>query len=242
MNSTNDKSIVLRHVDKSYRKGSNEVHVHQNFNLRIDSGEFIAFMGPSGCGKTTLLHMIGGLDRPSGGDVVVAGATINRLSESELTRWRAANLGFVFQSHHLIPVISAQANVELPLFLTHLNREQRRAHAESALSLVGMSGRAQHLPKELSGGQEQRVAIARAIVSDPGVLLCDEPTGNLDRKTADEILDLLSVLNRDYGKTIVMVTHDPKAAQYASRTINLEQLDQFRDAGTDRKDEEEVAA
>ena len=203
--------------------------MHDNFNLTIKSGEFVALMGPSGLGKSTLLHLIGGLDQPSSGTISIASQRIDDLSEAKLTQWRAQNIGFVFQSHHLLPVLSAQGNVELPLMLTHLNKKQRQQHASLALRLVGMGERAEHLPKELSGGQEQRVAIARAIVSDPSILLCDEPTGNLDRKTADEILTLLATLNKDYGKTIVMVTHDIKAAQYASRVINLETY--IRDGG-----------
>lgn len=215
--------IQLKNINKTYHKGNNQVVVHQNFSLDIQAGEFVALMGASGCGKSTLLHLMGGLDKPTSGEVIINDLSISDMSESQLTHWRATNVGFIFQSHHLLPVLNAQANVELPLMLTHLNRLQRAQHVEAALSLVGMSKRAKHLPKELSGGQEQRVAIARAIVSDPKLLLCDEPTGNLDRKTADEILSLLSSLNQHYGKTIIMVTHDPKAAQYATRVINLEQ-------------------
>ena len=223
----NDNTIELKAINKTYVKGkgknSNKVVVHSNFNLKIASGEFVALMGPSGMGKSTLLHLIGGLDHPTHGEVQVGGARIDHLSEAKLTRWRAQNVGFIFQSHHLLPVLSAQANVELPLALTPLNKKQRQQHAATALGLVNMSERAHHLPKELSGGQEQRIAIARAIVSDPKILLCDEPTGNLDRKTADEILALLAKLNKDFGKTIIMVTHDQKAAEYASRVIDLEQ-------------------
>ncbi len=215
--------IVLTDINKSYQKGSNKVVVHDKFNLTIKSGEFVALMGPSGLGKSTLLHLIGGLDQPTLGSVTIGNQRIDNLSEGKLTKWRAESIGFVFQSHHLLPVLSAQDNVELPLVLTPLNAKQRQQHASLALRLVGMSERAKHLPKELSGGQEQRVAIARAIVSDPKIILCDEPTGNLDRDTADEILALLATLNKDHGKTIVMVTHDLKAAEYASRVINLEQ-------------------
>ncbi len=215
-------SIELRSINKTYVKGINKVVVHSDFNLDIKAGEFVALMGPSGCGKTTLLHLIGGLDKPTAGTVIVGGERIDQHSEADLTDWRARNIGFIFQSHHLLPVLTAQGNVELPLVLTHLNRSDRKQHAATALSLVGMSKRATHYPRELSGGQEQRVAIARAIVSDPKVLLCDEPTGNLDRRNADEILGLLEKLNTDFGKTIVMVTHDPKAADYATRVINLE--------------------
>jgi len=215
--------IIFKDINKSYSKGDNTVVVHDKFNLEIKSGEFVALMGPSGLGKSTLLHLMGGLDRPTAGSVEIGKQRIDNLSESKLTRWRADNIGFIFQSHHLLPVLSAQGNVELPLSLTPLNKKQRQQHAATGLALVGMAERAEHFPKELSGGQEQRVAIARAIVSDPKILLCDEPTGNLDRKTADEILVLLKKLNNDFGKTVVMVTHDLKAAEYASRVINLEE-------------------
>lgn len=218
----NSNSITLKDINKSYQKGDNTVVVHDHFNLTIKPGEFVALMGPSGLGKSTLLHLMGGIDLPTSGEVFIGEQRIDHLKQSTLTQWRAENIGFIFQSHHLLPVLSSQANVELPLALTTLNKKQRQQHASYALELVGMSERATHYPKELSGGQEQRVAIARAIVSDPKILLCDEPTGNLDRKTADEILALLAQLNRDFGKTIVMVTHDIKAAEYASRVINLE--------------------
>ena len=218
----NSHNITLKNINKSYQKGNNTVVVHDNFNLTIESGEFVALMGPSGLGKSTLLHLMGGLDQPTSGEVIIGSQRIDNLKQAQLTQWRAENIGFVFQSHHLLPVLSAQGNVELPLALTSLNKKQRKEHASYALELVGMSERTNHYPKELSGGQEQRVAIARAIVSDPHILLCDEPTGNLDRETADEILALLAQLNRDFGKTIVMVTHDKKAADYASRVINLE--------------------
>ncbi|WP_259368900.1 MULTISPECIES: ABC transporter ATP-binding protein [unclassified Colwellia] len=218
----NSYNITLKNINKSYQKGKNTVVVHHDFNLTIKSGEFVALMGPSGLGKSTLLHLMGGLDQPTSGEVIIGTQRIDHLKQAALTQWRAENIGFVFQSHHLLPVLSAQGNVELPLALTSLNKKQRQEHASYALELVGMSERASHFPKELSGGQEQRVAIARAIVSDPHILLCDEPTGNLDRKTANEILALLDQLNRDFGKTIVMVTHDKKAADYASRLINLE--------------------
>lgn len=223
--SEKNNGITLSGINKTYTKGAHQVRVHDNFDLTINAGEFVALMGPSGSGKSTLLHLIGGLDQPSAGSVTIGGQRIDNLSEGQLTRWRAENIGFIFQSHHLLPVLTAQANVELPLMLTPLNRQQRRRHAATALSLVNMSERAGHLPKELSGGQEQRVAIARAIVADPQVLLCDEPTGNLDRQTADEILRLLGRLNKEFGKTIVMVTHDPRAADYASRLIDLEHYD-----------------
>lgn len=216
--------IEFKNVSKIYCKGKNKVVVHKDLDMIIDKGEFVALMGPSGSGKTTLLHMMGGLDRPTGGQVLVGNKLISKCSEAELTRWRARHVGFIFQSNHLLPVLSAFANVELPLILTQLNKAGRRKQVETALALMEMSERAYHLPKELSGGQEQRVAIARAIVSDPDVLLCDEPTGNLDRKTADTILSLLQILNRDFGKTIVMVTHDGKAAEFATRIINLETI------------------
>jgi len=218
----NNNDITLKDINKSYKKGDNTVVVHDHFNLTINSGEFVALMGPSGLGKSTLLHLMGGLDQPTSGEVAIGTQRIDNLKEAQLTKWRAENIGFVFQSHHLLPVLSAQGNVELPLVLTPLNKKERQEHASYALKLVGMSDRSKHYPKELSGGQEQRVAIARAIVSDPNILLCDEPTGNLDRKTANEILELLAQLNRDFGKTIVMVTHDNKAAEYATRVINLE--------------------
>jgi len=216
-------SIELKQITKTYNKGNNRVEVLKYFNLTIKQGDFVALMGPSGLGKSTLLHLIGGLDKPTSGQVTINNVRIDSLSERQLTSWRAENIGFIFQSHHLLPVISAQANVELPLTLTPLNSRQRKQQAKVALELVGMVNRASHLPKELSGGQEQRVAIARAIATDPKILLCDEPTGNLDRKTANEILALLKILNKDFGKTIVMVTHDLKATDYASRVINLEQ-------------------
>ncbi|MFS1526008.1 ABC transporter ATP-binding protein [Microbulbifer sp. 2304DJ12-6] len=216
--------IEFKNVSKIYRKGRNEVVVHKDLNMAIGKGEFVALMGPSGSGKTTLLNMMGGLDQPTDGQVLVGNKLISKSTEAELTRWRARHVGFVFQFNHLLPVLNAFANVELPLTLTTLSKAKRRKQVETALAMVGMSERANHLPKELSGGQEQRVAIARAIVSDPVLLLCDEPTGNLDRKTADAILLVLQILNRDFGKTIVMVTHDGKAADFATRVINLENI------------------
>lgn len=217
------ESIVdVRNVYKSYVRGKQQVEVLHGINLAIPKGDFVALMGPSGSGKTTLLNLIGGLDQPTAGEVEVAGERIDRLSSGALARWRSANVGFVFQFYNLMPVLSAQRNVELPLLLTGLSASQRRRNAGIALQLVGLEDRAGHKPKELSGGQEQRVAIARAIVSDPQILVCDEPTGDLDRKTADEILTLLQQLNREHGKTIVMVTHDPKAAEFANRTVHLD--------------------
>jgi putative ABC transport system ATP-binding protein len=214
--------IQLRGVTKSYRRGNETIEVLHGVDLDIPRGDFVALMGPSGSGKTTLLNLIGGLDTPTAGSVVVDGRRIDRLSSGELARWRAAHVGFVFQFYNLLPVLSAQKNVELPLLLTSLSARQRRRHAAIALALVGLGDRARHKPRELSGGQEQRVAIARAIVSDPTVLVCDEPTGDLDRTTAAEILTLLQMLNREHGKTVVMVTHDPKAAEYAGRQVVLD--------------------
>jgi putative ABC transport system ATP-binding protein len=214
--------ISLKRVFKRYTRGKQIVEVLHGIDLDIQNGEFAALMGPSGSGKTTLLNLIGGLDKPSEGEVIVAGERIDRLSSSRLARWRARNVGFVFQFYNLMPMLSAQRNVELPLLLTKLSAAQRRKNAEIALSVVGLADRARHKPSELSGGQAQRVAIARALVTDPSILVCDEPTGDLDRVTADEVLTLLQTLNRRHGKTIVMVTHDPKAAEYASRQLHLD--------------------
>jgi putative ABC transport system ATP-binding protein len=214
--------VQVRAVTKSYRRGGETIEVLHGVDLDIARGDFVALMGPSGSGKTTLLNLIGGLDTPTGGAIVVDGRRIDRLSSGELSAWRAAHVGFVFQFYNLLPVLSAQRNVELPLLLTSLSAAERRRHAAIALALVGLADRARHKPRELSGGQEQRVAIARAIVSDPTLLVCDEPTGDLDRATAGEIMALLQMLNREHGKTIVMVTHDPKAAEYASRRLHLD--------------------
>jgi putative ABC transport system ATP-binding protein len=214
--------IQVRNVTKVYERGRQQIEVLHGLNLTIPQGDFVALMGPSGSGKTTLLNLIGGLDRPSSGEIVVGGQRIDQMSGSALARWRARNVGFVFQFYNLMPVLSAEANVELPLLLTKLSAAQRKKNVAVALQVVGLADRAKHKPKELSGGQEQRVAIARALVSDPPLLVCDEPTGDLDRKTAEEILSLLQVLNREYGKTIVMVTHDPKAAEFARHTLHLE--------------------
>jgi putative ABC transport system ATP-binding protein len=214
--------ISIRDVTKRYTRGKQQVEVLHGINLDIPKGDFVALMGPSGSGKTTLLNLIGGLDQPTAGEINIDGKRIDSLSSSQLAKWRSANVGFVFQFYNLMPVLTAQGNVELPLLLTKLNAAQRKRNAEVALQVVGLADRAKHKPRELSGGQEQRVAIARAIVSDPTLLVCDEPTGDLDRKTADEILTLLQTLNREQGKTIVMVTHDPLAAEYAKRTLHLD--------------------
>jgi putative ABC transport system ATP-binding protein len=217
-----DELVQVRGVTKSYRRGGQTIEVLHGVDLDIPRGDFVALMGPSGSGKTTLLNLIGGLDAPTGGSIVVDGRRIDALSSGDLARWRAANVGFVFQFYNLLPVLSAQRNVELPLLLTSLSASERRRHAAIALALVGLADRARHKPKELSGGQEQRVAIARAIVSDPTLLVCDEPTGDLDRATATEIMGLLQMLNRQHGKTIVMVTHDAKVAEYATRRLQLD--------------------
>jgi putative ABC transport system ATP-binding protein len=214
--------IVVRDLAKTYHRGSEEVHVLQGVNLAIDKGDFVAFMGPSGSGKTTLLNLIGGLDLPTAGSVTVAGDEITRLAGKRLTTWRARHVGFVFQMYNLIPVLSAFRNVELPLLLAPLSKAERRKHVETALSVVGLKDRMQHKPAELSGGQQQRVSIARAIVADPTFLLCDEPTGDLDRKSADEILELLERLVDEFGKTVLMVTHDPRAAERAHATLHLD--------------------
>ncbi|WP_347331690.1 ABC transporter ATP-binding protein [Marinimicrobium locisalis] len=218
-----DTALVrCSNLGKSYRKGKESVPVLSDLSLTIPKGDFLALMGPSGSGKTTLLNLLGGLDSPTDGTLEIAGERIDRFSRGQLTRWRARHVGFIFQFYNLMPVLSAERNVELPLLLTKLSSKQRKHHVATALELVGLKDRAKHKPGELSGGQEQRVAIARALVSDPDLLLCDEPTGDLDRATADEILSLLQLLNQQQGKTIVMVTHDPLAAEYAQRTVHLD--------------------
>ncbi len=217
-----DALVKLRGVAKDYRRGAEVVHVLHALDLDIPAGEFLALMGPSGSGKSTLLNLIGGIDRPSAGAIEIAGQRIDAMNERELGRWRASHIGFIFQMYNLLPVLSAERNVELPLLLTPFSAAERRRRARAALSLVGLADRAAHKPRELSGGQEQRVGIARALVSDPVLLLCDEPTGDLDRKSGDEILDLLQALNQQQGKTIVMVTHDPHAAARAKRVLHLE--------------------
>ena len=214
--------VQINNVVKHYTRGKQTVEVLHGITLAIPKGDFVALMGPSGSGKTTLLNLIGGLDQPTRGEILVDGKRIDRMGNAELARWRAGNVGFVFQFYNLLPVLTAERNVELPLLLAKMGGAERLKRANVALEIVGLKDRARHKPKELSGGQEQRVAIARALVSDPTLLVCDEPTGDLDRKTADEILTLLQRLNREYGKTIVMVTHDPKAAEYARRTVHLD--------------------
>jgi putative ABC transport system ATP-binding protein len=214
--------ISLKGVVKSYRRGHQTVEVLHNLDLDVQAGEFLALMGPSGSGKTTLLNLIGGLDRPTDGEVIVAGEHIDDLTGGGLAKWRSRHVGFVFQFYNLMPTLSAERNVELPLLLTHLSASERRSNVDAALALVSLTDRKKHKPSELSGGQQQRVAIARAIVADPSLLVCDEPTGDLDRETAEEILTLLQHLNREAGKTVIMVTHDPKAASFASRIVHLD--------------------
>ena len=220
---TSTQSLVeIRGLSKQYVRGKQAVEVLHGIELDIPRGDFVALMGPSGSGKTTLLNLIGGLDHPSAGSIRVGDRQIERMSSGQLSRWRAEHIGFVFQFYNLLPVLSAQRNVELPLLLKKMSGAERRRRAAIALELVGLKDRGSHKPKELSGGQEQRVAIARALVSDPTLLVCDEPTGDLDRSTADEVLGLLQRLNREHGKTIVMVTHDPKAAEFANRVVHLD--------------------
>src|SRR5499426_4098997 len=214
--------IEVQNLSKSYRRDSLEIPVLRNISLNVAEGEFIAFMGPSGSGKTTLLNLIAGIDRPSEGRIVIAGVDVTKLAETELAAWRSRNVGFIFQFYNLIPVLTAVENVELPLILTPLSKKQRRAHAETALEVVGLADRMQHYPRQLSGGQEQRVAIARAIASDPAILVADEPTGDLDKVSAEEVLDLMDRLNRELTKTILMVTHDPRAAERARSVRHLE--------------------
>ena len=214
--------VRIRDVHKHFTRGSERIDVLKGVNLEIPAGDFLALMGPSGSGKTTLLNLMGGLDLPSGGSVDVGGVEITQLSGSRLSRWRSQHIGFVFQLYNLLPVLTAERNVELPLLLTNLSKRERRKRVAIALRIVGLADRAKHYPRQLSGGQEQRVGIARAIVTDPTLLLCDEPTGDLDRKAGDEVLELLQTLNREHGKTIVMVTHDPHAADRARQTLHLE--------------------
>ena len=222
MNENGTPLVQVRNLHKIFRRGSERIDVLQGVDLELAQGEFLSLMGPSGSGKTTLLNLIGGLDTLSDGSVTVSGERIDTLSGGKLSRWRSRHIGFVFQLYNLLPVLTAERNIELPLLLTPLSRSQRKSHVATALAMVGLSDRAKHYPRQLSGGQEQRVGIARAIVTDPTLLLCDEPTGDLDRKSGNEILDLLQALNEDHGKTIVMVTHDAKAAARASRTLHLD--------------------
>jgi putative ABC transport system ATP-binding protein len=217
-----DVLAELNGVSRVYQKGKERVEVLHELDLKIPKRDFLALMGPSGSGKTTLLNLLGGLDRPTAGTVTVGGARLSSMSNSQLSHWRSTNVGFIFQFYNLLPVLTARKNVELPLLLTSMGAKERSKRADIALSIVGLEDRAKHYPRELSGGQEQRVAIARAIVSDPNLLLCDEPTGDLDRNTADEILRLLQILNREHGKTIVMVTHDAQAAEYANRILHVD--------------------
>jgi len=212
----------LCNVVKRYQRGKQVVEVLHGLNLEMSPGEFLALMGPSGSGKTTVLNLMGGLDKPNEGEVIVAGERIDRLSSGQLAKWRAHHVGFIFQFYNLMPMLTAERNVELPLLLTNLSRAQRKKNVDAVLALVGLSDRAKHKPAELSGGQQQRVAIARAIVADPTILVCDEPTGDLDRETAEEILGLLQILNRDQKKSIIMVTHDQKAADYAARILHVD--------------------
>jgi putative ABC transport system ATP-binding protein len=220
--SNNGALVRVEGVEKIFHRGSEDIHVLADLHLQVPTGEFLALMGPSGSGKTTLLNLIGGLDRPTKGSVAVAGERIDQLSDRTLAAWRARHVGFVFQLYNLMPVLTAERNVELPLLLTHLSKADRKKHVDAALAMVGLSHRAKHYPRTLSGGEQQRAGIARGIVTDPTLLLCDEPTGDLDRKAGNEILDLLQALNREHGKTIIMVTHDPHASARATRTVYLD--------------------
>jgi putative ABC transport system ATP-binding protein len=222
--------IEVQNVNKSYWRDSIEIPVLNNISLKINEGEFLALMGPSGSGKTTLLNLISGIDKPTDGQLIVNGTDIARLGESRLAKWRATNIGFVFQFYNLIPVLTAYENVELPLLLTKLSKAERKKHVETALNIVSLSDRMDHYPKQLSGGQEQRVAIARAIVTDPIILVADEPTGDLDKNSADEILTLMERLNKEFNKTIIMVTHDPHAASKAHKIRHLEKGDLIQEA------------
>src|SRR5512136_741524 len=220
--SANHALVNVEGVEKVFHRGSEDIHVLKDLHLKVPAGEFLALMGPSGSGKSTLLNLIGGLDKPTRGSVSIAGERVDRLSDRRLAAWRARHIGFVFQLYNLLPVLTAERNVELPLLLTHLSNARRKRHVATALAIVGLSQRAKHYPRQLSGGEQQRVGIARAIVTDPTLLLCDEPTGDLDRKSGDGVLDLLQSLNRDHGKTIIMVTHDPHASARASLILYLD--------------------
>lgn len=217
----NNILVNVENVEKMFHRGSEDIHVLSNLNLKVPKGEFLALMGPSGSGKSTLLNLIGGLDRPTKGTVGIDGERVEDLSDRRLAAWRARHIGFVFQLYNLLPVLTAERNVELPLLLTHLSKAERKKHVEAVLAIVGLGHRMKHYPRTMSGGEQQRVGIARAIVTDPTLLLCDEPTGDLDRKSGDEILNLLQALNKEHGKTIIMVTHDPHASARASRTVYL---------------------
>jgi putative ABC transport system ATP-binding protein len=219
---TNGTLVQVQGVEKVFHRGSEDIHVLRNLDLTVPTGQFLALMGPSGSGKSTLLNLIGGLDRPTSGSLTIAGEQVDRLSDRKLAAWRARHIGFVFQFYNLMPVLTAERNVELPLLLTHLSRAERKKHVETALSIVGLTHRTKHYPAQLSGGEQQRVGIARAIVTDPTLLLCDEPTGDLDRKSGDEIMELLQGLNREHRKTIIMVTHDPHASARAQRIVYLD--------------------
>ena len=219
---TNGALVRVERVEKVFHRGAEDIHVLADLSLEVPAREFLALMGPSGSGKTTLLNLIGGLDRPTQGTVTVGGERVDQLSDRELARWRARHVGFIFQLYNLMPVLNAEQNVELPLLLTHLSKAERKEHVRAALAVVGLVDRAKHFPRTLSGGEQQRVGIARGIVTDPTILLCDEPTGDLDRKAGDGILDLLQALNREHGKTIIMVTHDPHASKRAGRTVYLD--------------------
>jgi putative ABC transport system ATP-binding protein len=222
MSTTARPLVHIQNVSRNFKRGSEEIHVLSDLNLEVREAEFLALMGPSGSGKSTLLNLIGGLDRPTSGTVQIGADRVDQLSDGQLAAWRARHIGFVFQFYNLLPALSAERNIELPLLLTHLNKAARRQHVAAALEAVGLTHRAKHHPRTLSGGEQQRVGIARAIVTDPTVLLCDEPTGDLDRKSGDEILTLLQTLNQQHGKTIIMVTHDPHASARASRTVHLD--------------------
>jgi putative ABC transport system ATP-binding protein len=218
----NNPLVSVDGVEKVFHRGSEDIHVLSNLSLHVPAGEFLALMGPSGSGKSTLLNLIGGLDRASRGSVAIGGERIDQMSDRQLAAWRARHVGLVFQFYNLLPVLNAERNVELPLLLTHLSKTERKKHVQTALAIVGLGHRTKHFPRTLSGGEQQRVGIARAIVTDPTILLCDEPTGDLDRKSGDEILSLLQALNREQGKTIIMVTHDPHASARATRTVYLD--------------------
>jgi len=219
---TSNLLIEVKRVNKTYKKGGETLIVLDELNLEVPKGDYLALMGPSGSGKSTLLNLISGLDSPTSGRIIINGKHLEKMKSSALSDWRASNVGFIFQFYNLLPVLNAKKNIELPLLLTNLSSAQRKEHVSTALNVVGLADRGSHKPNELSGGQQQRVAIARALVSDPDILVCDEPTGDLDRQTASEILDLIKVLNREHGKTIIMVTHDPAAAESAKRTLHLD--------------------